>query len=440
MALRERIPLLVSSFSAALLLFLIGFACSFFQWWPYSLLATAFEQSTGLVDSSREHAHLRPARYAETGLIQGPTVATSPGITLVSSYWHDDGGVAGVRLFDLEGNVLGHYRTAPLELWEESPHDDCATPTFHLEHNYVHGTHLFENGDLLFNVEYLGLVRMRPDGSVVWRLDRRTHHSVTRTERGDFWVCGAKCIGDNEEALLRFRGTLTPLTEDLAMRVSADGEVLQEVSILEALRDSPYWPRVFQKHAPEAARYDVLHMNDVEELSTEMAAAYPMFEAGDLLISLRDIDAVLVLDPDTKAIRWFEDSKTVMQHDPDFLGDGWISIYDNNPDGAEGLFRGGTRILGIRPETGETRVLYERPAPPDHFFSELAGKAQKLPHGGWILCEATGGRVLEVDAGRQVLWEWRKDREPDGQSVAEIYAGDRYPFDPETVRGWFSGR
>ena len=41
---------------------------------------------------------------------------------------------------------------------------------------------------------------------------------------------------------------------------------------------------------------DPLHLNDVEMLRPEMAGAFPMFEAGDLLVSFRDKNTVAVLD------------------------------------------------------------------------------------------------------------------------------------------------
>ena len=60
-------------------------------------------------------------------------------------------------------------------------------------------------------------------------------------------------VDDQADALARFPGLATPLVEDLLLRVSADGEVLQEISILEVLFASRYRACVGQRASPVAA-------------------------------------------------------------------------------------------------------------------------------------------------------------------------------------------
>ena len=64
-------------------------------------------------------------------------------------------------------------------------------------------------------------------------------------------------------------------------------------------------------------------------LSASMADQYPLFDAGDLVVSLRHIDAVFVLDPGTREVKWSAHEPFMRQHDPDFIGEGWISVFDN---------------------------------------------------------------------------------------------------------------
>ena len=102
--------------------------------------------------------------------------------------------------------------------------------------NYIHGTYLFENGDILFNIEYLGLTRMNAKGDILWKLPYRTHHSIDRDETGHFWVCGMKWVEDNEagrERQKRFPGLRFPFAEEYALQVSEDGKILKEISLLE---------------------------------------------------------------------------------------------------------------------------------------------------------------------------------------------------------------
>ena len=54
-------------------------------------------------------------------------------------------------------------------------------------------TDLLDTGDLIFNYENLGLVRVDVCGNVVWRLPYRTHHSIWRDENA---FCHKHCVED----------------------------------------------------------------------------------------------------------------------------------------------------------------------------------------------------------------------------------------------------
>lgn len=49
---------------------------------------------------------------------------------------------------------------------------------------------------------------------------------------------------------------------------------------------------------------DPIHRNDAEPLSPNLTDGYPLFEAGDLLISLRHPSLGLVFDPESDAAKW----------------------------------------------------------------------------------------------------------------------------------------
>jgi hypothetical protein len=220
---------------------------------------------------------------------------------LLTGFWPDRDERVGARVIDRAGNTLHHWDINPAAIWPVSPHEDSGRGSFNHPTNYIHGSHLFANGDLMFNVEFLGLARIDAAGDVIWRLDQRTHHSVTRDEDGNFWVCSVVWIED-EPGKGRFPALELPLCEDHALKVSPDGDVLQAVSMLEVVYESELKELLWRGSG--VLYGDVLHMNDVEALSSEMAAEYPLFEAGDLLVSCRDINAVFVVDPDTKKVKW----------------------------------------------------------------------------------------------------------------------------------------
>ena len=177
-----------------------------------------------------------------------------------------------------------------------------------------------------------------------------------------------------------------------------------------------------------------MHLNDVEPLSGSMAAEYPRFDAGDLLVSLRDLHLVFVFDPETRTVKWHASDPFIRQHDPDFLGDGRIGVFDNNPDGTHrGTVLGGSRIVVLRPPSDSTSILF----PTDRsetFYTEAAGKWQRLNNGNLLLTEAQAGRVVEVGPNGAPVWEWT--REPHGSKVPQILDGTRYDLTPKEVNAW----
>ena len=279
---------------------------------------------------------------------------------------------------------------------------------------------------------------MNARGEVVWRLDRRTHHSVTRDDDGNFWVCEARIISDPAEAMSRCLGLVPPIIEDRALKVSPDGDVLDEFSLLDVVFASKF-RSLFWTTESGASRFtgDRLHMNDVEPLSAAMADTYPLFEAGDLVVSLRNLNLVLVVGAATREIKWSLGAPLIAQHDPDFIGDGWVSVFNNNRDDQAGQVLGGSQVLAFRPHTGETRTIYpgKRSRRERRFYTEVAGNAQQLPGGHWLITESTAGRVFEVDENGRTVWEWGQDPHGDG-TVSEVLEARQYPVSRARVEAW----
>ncbi|MBK8979380.1 MAG: hypothetical protein IPM29_26070 [Planctomycetes bacterium] len=429
-------PLIVFVLSAVFLVFVGGVAFAHYGVFPAPGLTRAMDGGAALFKGPTRNQHLVPVRHPGHGVTVAQPERVAAGVTLVTSLWADLGGVAGARVLDRDGTVLATWRLDATELWEETPYTDSVAGDFHTAGNYLHGSYLFPNGDLLVNIEWFGLVRMASTGTVVWKLDRRTHHSIDRAEDGTFWISAARMVDDPQDALRRFPGLLTPFVEDLLLHVSPDGAVLDEISVLEVLWASRYQPRISQAASPGAASGTITHLNDIEPLPGALADQYPLFEAGDLLVSLRDLHMVFVVDPETREIRWMEDSLWTRQHDPDFVGDGWITVFDNNSDDWNGLLRGGSRIVRIRPHTGEFERVHPKTPTAMPFFTRIGGKVQTLPNGDLLVTEAQGARVFEVDPEGRLVWQWIKEPEPDGAFVAEVMEGTRYPYTAEQVRAW----
>jgi len=423
------ISLVAFILSCCVFAFLGGVAVGHLRLFPYHHLEAVQELLLSPVNSPH---YLTPIRHEKPGVEVLLQERVAPGVTLISSYWNDSGWDAGLRLIDEAGNVLHTWQTNIGQVWPELDRKWLKSQRM----GYVHGTLLLENGDIVFNFEYAGLVRIDACGNVKWKLRRGNHHSVVRDEHGDFWVCGSRPVNRNSEwadRVGKFPGLEAPLIEDLAMKVSPDGEVLEEISVLEALYGSGY-QRLFWKNSWKPTD-DVTHMNKVEPLPAALDGQYPLFGPGDLLLSLRNLQAVLVLDAKSHLVKWMATDPFVSQHDPQFIGDGWIGLFDNNRDGTDtGQVLGGSRIIAIRPDSNEVRVLYSG-TPEQPFYTDVAGKFQILPNENLLITEALGGRVFEVTPDGKLVWQWV--HEPYSKThVAEVMEGKRYPFSKAQVASW----
>jgi hypothetical protein len=176
-------------------------------------------------------------------------------------------------------------------------------------------------------------------------------------------------------------------------------------------------------------------LNDVEPLGASVADQYPLLEAGDLLVSLRDLHLVLVVDPGTGGVKWHVSAPHILQHDVDFFGNGWIGIFDNNRDFTKrGDMLGGTRTVAVQPGSDSTRVLFPTPHS-DPFYTAFRGKWQMLKNGNMLLTEARSGRVVEVTADGRTVWEWI--HEPYSDSLVPLVTkATRVDVTREEVASW----
>ena len=223
---------------------------------------------------------------------------------------------------------------------------------------------------------------------------------------------------------------------DRLLRVSREGEVLQDIDVLEILYENG-----LDRHIHKAGKLgsrDVTHLNDIEPLPSSMADAYPLFEGGDLAVSLKALDLVFVVDPDTRRVKWHASHPFIAQHDPDFVGGGWIGVFDNNSDGtARGTVLGGSRIVMVQPHTDSVTVRFPT-SRSEPLYTTYRGKWQQLENGNMLLTEAIAGRVVEVAADGRTVWEWIAG--PYGESfVPEVSKGARTDLTKEDVASWPCG-
>ncbi len=419
--------------SLVVLALLYGWASRTQGWFPDGWLERAWLQGEREVTQRRSPPDFTSGRaYRRSGVTVAEPGAMQPGLTLITSTWEDFGWQPGARLVDRQGNVLHEWSLRPTELFADSLY---RRQDNELSEQDIHGTYLFPSGDLLVNVEYAGTVRLDACSGPKWRLQAGNHHSIARADDGTFWTPGVSGLRPARSQAYPdgYPGVQGPHYQDYIVHFDADGEVLNAINVLDVLYDNGL-ERLFPKFDAQQ-REDPTHLNDVEPLSTSMADEYPTFGAGDLLLSMPPIDLVAVLDPESGEVKWHTTHPIMAQHDPDWMGDGWVGIFDNNVDNTRrGTMLGGSRIVAVEPATDSTRVLFPTEES-DPFYTGIRGKWQELDNGNLLLTESAVGRVVEVAPDGRTLWEWVA--EPYNRAlVPNVTKATRVDVTREEVSSW----
>lgn len=407
----------------------VGYGIAANQWglFPAPLVERAWPQFYNTFINEPEPL-LTSRVYDREGIRVEDPDRVQPGKTFISSAEKGPKGLkSGFKLIDEEGEVLHEWRFDRTKLFADTP-SQRRRPFY----SNVHGAQLLKDGDVVFNLDYVGTARLNSCGEVIWRMGEGNHHSVARGRGETLWISAVSQTPRNKSQRYPdgYPG-LGSVWVDRLLHVNADGNILKDINVLDILYENGLEHYLFKYGGVSG---DVTHLNDVEPLPPSIAGEYPLFEAGDLVVSLRNANLVLVFNPSSMEVKWHATGPFIQQHDPDFIGDGWIGIFDNNRDEtAQGGALGGSRIVSLQPHTDSVRVEFPT-SESDPFYTEKRGKWQMLDNGNMLLVEAEAGRIVEVGPGGRTVWEWIPQL--GNTTVPLVQSATRHDLAREEVASW----
>lgn len=426
----------VRTISLVILAIIYGVLSTATGWFPAPHLRLALRQANQLTSPPEGTA----ARvHKGQGVVTLRERAIQPGLTLISSAWpSNQGWEPEYRLIHADGRTVHRW---PIP-WEKIFPDTAGTGEY-IGGRGLSGSVLLPNGDLIFNIFHEGTIRLDACGSVEWKRRLGSHHSLVEGNRGGYYVSASRRITETDSTTVidRYPGTAPPYWLDVVLRLNSRGTPVDSLNVLSLLYQSNLIRHAFQggnfdDPYPGGGiddNVDLTHLNDAEPLPDSLADEYPLFQAGDLLLSLREPSLILVADPRDKEVKWNESDHFVHQHDPDWIGNGWIGVFDNRRDGTRrGSGLGGSRIIAVQPHTDSVKTLFQSGT---DFYSAIMGRWQELQNGNLLITEGNAGRVLEVDSSGEVVWEWIAAPRGDTR-VSRIDEATRYSLTPEDVAAW----
>jgi len=393
--------------------FVAGSASYHFRFFPEEYLRQAFQAS-----SAYFKRHASAPKYnlnlwsKTTSKDKGVTVykreRAFEGYTLYTS-----GHEQAAFLVDMEGRTAHTWNLPFQKVWDNPPHVRFPVPS---HQSYYRRAHLFDNGDLL--AIYVGegdtpwgygLVKMDRNSNLIWSYADRVHHDLDIGEDGRIYTLTHQI---RHRKLKKAYRITAPFLDDYIVILSPEGRELQRINILRAIRKSKFRAMLDTVSVPSSP----LHTNSVKLVTEEIASRHPYVKAGDILVSMRNVNAIAAIDSETQKVVWAARGPWLGQHDPDFLENGNMLLFDNLGK-LESKNR--SRVVEFDPLTLQTAWVYEGSGE-RRFFSYWRSRQQRLPNGNTLITESDRGRLLEVTGEGEVVWEY----------INPVRGGDREQFIP----------
>ncbi|MBY0407820.1 MAG: arylsulfotransferase family protein [Rickettsiales bacterium] len=390
----------------------MGITLGVLQWWPATLYSRAFNAYDAYTRRAREvqdmvdNPFLMERRRAEViaKFARAQTLnreKSQPGLNVIAVGSH------AAMLVNMQGKLL-HTWSLPLsKAWPNPPHINTPNPD---PLSRFIDFELFPNGDLLViyhadnDTPYgYGMVKMDKEANVLWTVPLNIHHDMDIAADGRIYALSQRFVESGDSPAMPYYEF--PVLEDFIVVISPGGNELASYSIPHALMGTPYEPLLNNEpEAVDSEKHDYVHANSIKVLDARMAAAFPMFKPGQLLVSMRNIDTLAVIDPETGKVVWAARGLWEDQHEAQWLENGHIMVFDNNGyhDGSENKR---SRLLEFDPSTGA--VAWKFTGVQTRFYSSFHGSQQLLPGGNLLVTESgEGNRVIEITRDGDLVWSY----------------------------------
>lgn len=342
--------------------------------------------------------------------------------------------------------------------------------------------------------EFTKLVKVDWDGNIIWSFDRveqindkgtdsfwsaRQHHDYQLEGNPvGYYVPGMNFKENGNVLILSHKSWINPdisekmLEDDLIVEIDNTGKILWQWVAGEHFAEMGFDEAAKNALArnPGGGNGDWMHINDANYLGPNkwFDKGDERFNPDNIILDGRTTNTIMIIDKKTGHIVWQvgpdytrtsalkELGQIIGQHHAHMIpkglpGEGNILVFDNGgeagygapnpgaPTGVNNALRGSSRVIEFDPITLEVKWEYRFNTDgfdKDKFYSSFISSAQRLPNGNTLITEGADGRLFEVTADNEIVWEYVSPyfvNYPGGKSEEKtwnlVYRAYRVPYE-----------
>lgn len=362
------------------------------RWHSTDWRERSFEEQRGLTEEQQvEIERLRSIGYlsgSQPAPIQSGVTVYDRNLAVDGFNFYTTGDMPGAVLMDMQGHVLHRWEHGYTDAWLASPDRPELRPS-PKGTGYWRRARLFENGDVMAIFEGLAILKVDKDSRLLWVRFGGFHHDLDVQNDGTIYVL------TREAHIVSRYNPNEPILEDFIAVLDSGGNETSRVSILDALANSEYAPLLGR--AEQSG--DIFHTNTIEVLDGRIADELPGFRAGNVLVTMRELDLIAVVDMDAARVVWALSSSWDAPHQATLLEDGDIMVFDNRGN------EGASRVIRFDPVTRDIVWIFKGERPVD-FHSQECGSNHSLENGNTLIVESDRGKAFEVTPDGAIVWKY----------------------------------
>ena len=211
----------------------------------------------------------------------------------------------------------------------------------------LYGMAVLPDGSIIYTLQERGdgLIKRNFCSGLEWTVPGSFHHTVSPNESfSHFWT---------------FEGSQKDVYTKLHYFDAKDGELVKVIDMADVYRANPDLYIFDLTKRGSGKKPDTPHPNDIEVLKPELAPEFQKFESGDLALSYRTTNTVIVINPESLKVKFWYFGAGDGAHDVDFQDDGTITLFNNSwrANWSE-LIPRYSSVVAIDPESNSHTVLY----------------------------------------------------------------------------------